>query len=154
NIQKLNDVPYFVKEEIQRLLSLAECPEEESSSFNVNITAHNSNFYNAFGSGTLIFNQQQQSAERAQQQKDVEPALNMEHSASGQSDKEKSDEEDNIPSDRTSNESKWMLNDICISDLCLRTKEASFKLAKGTDSSRLKLEICLYTLKACQFVAM
>ncbi|KAI9347894.1 hypothetical protein BD770DRAFT_307270, partial [Pilaira anomala] len=142
--------------------------------FNVNITAHDSNiYYNASVSGTLNFNQQQQSAERAQQQKDVESALNMEHSASGQS-----DEEDKIPSDlsidhhpnrtceyslkiigsdedkeeinstrrvKTSNESKWMLNDICISDLCLRFKEASFKLAKGTDSLRLS-DIRLLTL--------
>ncbi|KAI8997161.1 hypothetical protein BDB01DRAFT_701738, partial [Pilobolus umbonatus] len=38
---------------------------------------------------------------------------------------------------KISNESKWMLNDICISDLCLCFKEASFKLAKSIDPSRL-----------------
>lgn len=52
DIQKLNDVPYFVKEEVRRLLSLIESLEEESSSFNVNITAHDSNIYNASVSGT------------------------------------------------------------------------------------------------------
>ncbi|KAI7858417.1 hypothetical protein BDC45DRAFT_307554 [Circinella umbellata] len=139
HIQKLYDVLYFVKEEVRRLLSLIESLEEESSSFSVNITAHDSHIYNASVSGTLNFNQQQQSAERAQQQKDVEKSGEEEH-----------DEEDKIPSDlsidhhpnrtceyslkiigseedkeeinstrpaKTSNESKGMLNNICMSDL-------------------------------------
>ncbi|CEP07358.1 hypothetical protein [Parasitella parasitica] len=72
DIQKLN-VPDFVKKEVRRLLSLIESPEEESPRFSVNITAHDSNVYNASVSGTLNFNQQ--SAEKAQQQKDVESVL-------------------------------------------------------------------------------
>lgn len=166
NIQKLKNIPDFVKKEIERLLSLTESSEEEPQSINFNITAQKSSVYNASGSGSITFNQQQQLVERAQPQKEDAESNDKE-----KSDEEESDEENKIPSDlsidhhpyrtceynlkiidsdddeeeeddltrsaNTSNESKWMLNDICISDLCLDFKEASLKLAKNTDPSQL-----------------
>lgn len=51
---------------------------EESSSFSVNITAHNSNIYNASVSGTLNFNQQRQTKKSDEKKIDEEESFEEE----------------------------------------------------------------------------
>ncbi|KAI8886739.1 hypothetical protein K501DRAFT_162327, partial [Backusella circina FSU 941] len=108
-------------------------------------TAGDSSIINAFndlGTGSINLNQPQPTETIIHQEEEGEsgPTLNLVDPY----DEEKEEEEDATEFEDTS-ESEWMLDGVCISDLCLNFKKANLKLAKRTDLAQLS-DICLLAL--------
>ncbi|CEP12730.1 hypothetical protein [Parasitella parasitica] len=142
-----------------RLLSSLKSPETEPQNINYTITANDSSVIHT-GTGSINVNQPQSTEIIIHQEEEREsgPTLNSVDPYD-----EENDEEDEIPSDLSINhhsqrtceytltftnsdeekeekentsESEWMLDGVCISDLCFSLKNACLKLAERTDPAQ------------------
>ncbi|OAC98167.1 hypothetical protein MUCCIDRAFT_115687 [Mucor lusitanicus CBS 277.49] len=164
SIQNSSDAPDFAKAEARRLSSSLKSPDSEPRNINYTITANDSSVIHA-GTGSINLNQPQPTTSIIHQESG--PSLNSVDLSD-----EEDDEEDKIPSnlsidhhphrtceyaltftnsdeekeeEQDTPESEWMLDGVCISELCFNLKKESLKLAERTDPAQLS-DIRLLTL--------
>ncbi|CAO0797739.1 unnamed protein product [Mucor circinelloides] len=176
DIQNLSDAPKYVKREARRLSSLQGLSGKESNNAIFNITANDSNEINC-GTGTCYTSQHSppNTKETALKSTPDLTHVNDEH------DSEKEDEEDEMPPDLTidhhphrtceytlnyaesdeaststgadEDDSKWIISNTCISDLCLNLKSTTLQIVKNAIPALISdIRILVYYIFSSQLI--